>query len=99
MSDTLPDLSENEPTSSAQGCAFIAGLFGGFFVFLGAGWFSLVISNGTLGAPYMIFSSIAAFLLVRKPGGLRGFAIGIFLGLGAILLLMSICGHMGPIAP
>jgi len=71
-----------------------------FFV---GGWIALIADMGTFKTPvmivlYLIASFVGAIWLATRPSS-RGFAIGIFLGFGAILLLMSICGHRGPIAP
>jgi hypothetical protein len=82
---------------------FIGGVIGGFIVFLVVGVIALSIDMGIFRRPaviviYLLASLYGAIWLTTKPSS-RGFAIGVFLGLGAILLLASICGHTGPIAP
>jgi hypothetical protein len=92
--------SESEPQKSSAfeaGCMFVGGIIGGFIAFLVFGWIALSIDMGTLKKPvvivfYLLASLFGAIWLATKPRS-RGFAIGIFLGLGAVLLLMSICGH------
>jgi len=67
-----------------------------FFV-IGAAFLGTYRSSDA-SACYLIVSVIAAIWLATKPS-LQGFSIGIFLGLGATLLLVSICGGRGLIAP
>jgi hypothetical protein len=107
MHDDPSELDPNEPSagkpqkSSAPktGCVFVSGLISGFILFfvIGAAFLRTFRSSDASDC-YLIVSVIVAIWLATKPS-FSGFAIGIFLGLGATLLLVSICGGRGPMAP
>ena len=79
------------PPASGDGCLFVIGVFGGFFLFLLGGWMVLVASKSQIvGWIYLLGTLVTAVWLATKPG-FRGLAIGIFLGLGAFALLIAIC--------
>ncbi len=83
-----------EPSAPAtsDGCALIVGVIAGFILFVvcGAGVLSIGRS-GAFGTVYLIISFGGAVTLAFRPGFGRGMAIGIFLGLGAVLMLIAIC--------
>jgi hypothetical protein len=75
----------------------VVGAIGGFVLFFIIGASVLkAFNSSTATVWYGLVSFIGACWLATKPGS-RGFAIGIFLGLGAVLLLMAICSGMQPI--
>ncbi len=85
------------PQSGTGGCfALLGGAIGGFFIFVILGYAVLAVTDSAFGFLYVITSFVAAIWLATKPS-YRGFAIGIFLGMGAVLLLISICSgfHIG----
>ncbi|HVS51032.1 MAG TPA: hypothetical protein VHD62_01660 [Opitutaceae bacterium] len=73
------------------GCNFVAGTIGGFILFVIAGAGALSLGrNGSFGVAYLVVAFIAAIALATQRS-LRGLAVGIFLGLGCVLLLIAIC--------
>lgn len=85
------------PQSGTGGCfSLLGGAIGGFFLFVILGYAVSGLNDRTFGILYLITSFVAAIWLATKPR-FRGFAIGIFLGMGAVLLLISICSgfHIG----
>jgi hypothetical protein len=87
---------EAKPRDRGDGCLFAAAIAGGFIAFF-IGGFAAIASGGrsqTLGILYLVLAFASAVWLAFKPAW-RGFAIGVLLGLGALLLLIAICGGFG----
>ena len=51
---------------------------------------ALAKGSETIGGAYLIISGFIALWLALKPN-FRGLALGIFLGIGAVLLLIAAC--------
>src|SRR3954469_5214021 len=84
--------SVDETPKATDWGVLIGGTIAGFLLFLLGGFLALSMGNrGTPAAIYVFFAFMGAIALVRKPR-LRGLGIGIFLGIGPVLLLISICG-------
>jgi hypothetical protein len=84
-----------EPSRFERGCGFVFMTGAGFAGFALAGAAVLSASRGTksLGIGYLVVALIGGIILATRPG-LRGLGVGLLLGVGAVLLLISICGGM-----
>jgi hypothetical protein len=95
-SDPKPDdLPTPRPPPSRVDAAveFGFGVIGGLVLFFLGGWLVLSFRNQSVGGAYLVLAAGVAFAGTIRPGT-RGLALGIFLGLGGILLLLAICSGM-----
>jgi hypothetical protein len=87
-----PELYSQTAAGHGGGCLSIfLGTIAGFVLFVVGGSLALSLDRqGKAGIPYLVLSFCVAVVLTMKATT-RGLAIGIFLGLGAVLLVLAIC--------
>jgi hypothetical protein len=88
-----PRLTSPAETKKGDGCVFVGTLFAGVALFYVVGALVLAATSSgsqAYGIGYLVVSGVAGIALAFKRAW-RGFAIGLLLGLGGVLLLIAIC--------
>jgi hypothetical protein len=80
---------EEPPVPGSPGAGSVAGMaVVGFLTYAAVGWLSLGFFRAGLG-PLVLLLVAAVIMAVKRIG--RGFALGVFIGLGVTLLLVGAC--------
>lgn len=79
---------EQTPEPKSSGATIAGRAVLGFITYLLVGWLSLSIRSSS---PVLIVLLVIGAIVLAVTGKWRGFALGIFIGVGLTLLLVGIC--------